>query len=135
MKRLIRKLILTIFCLWLVTRIFPQALQFTTNFDTGLLVTSLVIMFLDLLIKPVINLILLPLNLITLGTFRWVTLIAVFWLADYILPSFTINTFTSPAFTIYGFSVPAFTFAGILSYVAIGLFINLIMSVILWLFK
>ncbi len=135
MKRLLRRYILTIFCLWVVTRVFPSALQFETGLDTGLLLASLVIMTLDLILKPIINLILLPFNFLTLGAFRWVALVAVFWLADYLLPGFSINAFTIPAFTVYTVSIPEITLSGLWAYVGIGFFIDILMSLILWLFK
>ena len=61
---------------------------------TGLLTTSVILVLANKLLRPLLNLLLLPLNLITLGLFRWVTNVLVFYLVTLVSPYLSVTGFT-----------------------------------------
>lgn len=66
----------------------------TEGFISALIVT-LVIAIINAVIKPVINLITLPVNIFTLGIFGLIINALLFWLAGTIVPGFEVNGFLS----------------------------------------
>src|SRR6185369_18028749 len=71
------------------------------------LLTAIVFMFFNLLISPVIKLLLLPINLITLGLFRWLTQVLVLYIFDLLYTGITISGYRFSGFTSPLISLPA----------------------------
>ncbi len=77
-------------CLLLLAYIMP-AVQ-VAGFGTALIV-ALVLGLLNIIIRPVLILLTLPVNLLTLGLFTFVINGFLFWLAAQILAGFTVRSF------------------------------------------
>lgn len=71
------------------------------------LLTSFVFVLFNLILGPIIKLLLLPINLLTLGLFRWVTNVLILYLFDLLYDGITISAFTYPGFTSSILSLPA----------------------------
>ncbi len=92
MRWLLRGLITTGLSLYLVSLILPG---FTLSGGlTRLAVTAVILTLATKLIKPLINLVMLPINLMTLGLFRWVTHTITLYLVAWLSPDLTITGFT-----------------------------------------
>ena len=92
MRWLLRSLITTGLSLYLVSLILPG---FTLSGGlTRLAVTAVILTLATKLIKPLINLVMLPINLMTLGLFRWVTHTFPLYLVAWLSPDLTITGFT-----------------------------------------
>lgn len=133
MKRLIRHYAIDTFSLWVVSNIaggmiFSKGI--TTLFITGVALTGVF-----LLAKPVINLLLLPINLITFGLFRWVSSAVVLYIVTLIIKDFKIAFFSYPGLISRWVEIPALKFEGALAYVAFSFLLSLITSTIYWLVK
>ena len=77
--------------IYLASQILNGVIVYVGGVST-LLMAALVIAAVNLFVRPVINLLLLPINLVTLGMFRWVSnLVTLFWL----LGSYRIYKFTA----------------------------------------
>src|SRR3989344_3428256 len=50
----------------------------------------------NLFVRPIVNLLLFPINLVTLGTFRWVANLATLYLVTWMVPGLQIHPFTFP---------------------------------------
>lgn len=59
---------------------------------TTLILASLVLTLLNKIIRPMLKLLFLPINIITLGLFSLVINVAVLWLATYLVPGFNIDS-------------------------------------------
>ncbi len=59
---------------------------------TTLLIASLVLTLLQKVLRPILNLLFLPINLVTLGLFSVVINVALLWLATYLVPGFEIQS-------------------------------------------
>jgi uncharacterized membrane protein YvlD (DUF360 family) len=83
--------------------------------------------------KPVINLMLLPLNLVTYGLFRWVSSGVALFLVELIIPKFSINNFLFSGLTNRWFDLPLITLQGIPAYIAFAFILSFITSILFWL--
>ncbi len=74
--------------LWILSYFLP-----TIKFSdwTALVLTSLVMVFVQKIIKPVIKILFLPINIVTLGLFSVVINVAMLWLVTYLVPGFEIT--------------------------------------------
>ncbi|EKE12486.1 MAG: hypothetical protein ACD_13C00196G0002 [uncultured bacterium] len=109
-------------------------LVFENGIDT-IILTGIALTVAALIIKPVINILLLPLNLVTFGFFRWVGYAVALYIVTLIVPGFKITGFLFPGFNSYWITIPAITLGGLLALVAFSFLISLVSSVIDWLFK
>ena len=59
-----------------------------------LIIAGVVLALLEMLLRPVLKLLFLPINVVTLGFFGWVINVFILWLATYLVPGFQINNLT-----------------------------------------
>lgn len=85
---LLKPFIVTAGSLWLLSYLFPTIN--ITNW-TALLLASLVMVLLNAVVKPVLKLLFLPINIVTLGFFSVVINVFILWLVTYLVPGFEIN--------------------------------------------
>ena len=100
-----------------------------------LLLAGLVLTLTTMIIKPVINILLLPINLITFGIFKWVGYAITLYLVTLIVPGFKLLDFIFKGYNSYWFSIPALSLSGILAFIAFSFLISTISSIIYWIFK
>lgn len=85
------------------------------------------------ILKPLISIITLPLNLITMGSFTFVTNVLVFYLATKIASNISITAFTYPGLSLAGFVIPQIHLNILFAYFAAAFFQSLFVSFIEWL--
>lgn len=132
MKRLIRAFVIASVALWLVENIAPGALTFEEGLAT-LALAGLALAIVNFFIRPLINLLLLPINLVTLGTLRWIANVITLYLVTLIVPGFSVSAFVFEGFSYQGFSIPSFSFGTIASFIIISLLISVFSSFFFWL--
>lgn len=112
-----------------------QGLVFQNQLE-GLLITSAALGVAMLVIKPVVNLLLLPLNLATLGLFKFLGHVITLFIVDLALTQFEIVGFHFAGFTSTYFDLPAIDFEkGPFAFLAFSLIIWVITGIINWLRK
>lgn len=107
-------------------------------FEKGLetiVLTGTALTVIALIIKPIINILLLPLNLVTFGLFRWVGYAVALYLVTLLVPGFKILEFIFKGFSSYWISVPGISLYGILAFIAFSLVISIISTTLDWLLK
>lgn len=102
---------------------------------TTLLFAGLALMILSAVIKPVINILLLPLNLVTFGIFKWIGVVIILYLVTLVVPGFEVHDFQFLGLNSYWLDIPAITIVGFYSYIAFSFLISIISSIIGWIFK
>lgn len=117
-----------------VVSLIVTGISFEEGYTT-LLFAGFVLMLATMIIKPVINILLLPLNMVTLGLFKWVTYAITLYLVTLIVPGFGVGNFAFAGFNNYWFIIPAFSLAGVLAFVAYSFLISFISSLLRWVFK
>jgi len=129
MKKILRLTLISIFCLITVNQIW-QNLLFNDGIIT-LIKVSLILTVFELFLKPILKILLLPINLLTLGTFRIVINTLGFYLATFLLADFGVKNISNSQFNWQGFSIPSLNFNGFFAY----LVTSATFSIILYLFN
>jgi putative membrane protein len=133
MKRILRHFVIDSVSIFLVSSV-ATGMVFQKGIET-LLLTGLGLTIASLIAKPVINLLLLPVNLITFGLFRWVAAVAVLYIVTLVVPGFSIAQFHFGGYTSVWFDIPVVAFTGFLAFLAFSFLHSLISSFIYWLIK
>ncbi len=133
MKRIIRHYVIDTVSLYLVSRV-ASGLVFERGAES-LLLAGVGLTIVSLLAKPVINILLLPINLVTFGLFRWVSSAILLYLVTLVVPGFKIVGFIFKGISIQGVNIPALSLSGLLAIAAFSFLISLITSFIYWLIK
>ncbi len=100
-----------------------------------LLLAALVIAGVNLFVRPIINLLLLPINLITLGMFRWVSNLITLFLATRLIPNLQIRPFDFAGADLNIMIIPAIHFSAFMSFVVATLTLTLTFHFLYWLFQ
>lgn len=96
---------------------------------------GLALSLLFLIVKPVLNLISLPLNLVTMGLFSFLINAIIFYLLTVFVTSITISAFTFAGFSFSGFIVPKIYFNTFFAFIIIALLQSFIVAFLSWLIK
>lgn len=133
MKRILRHFVIDTVSIFLVSSI-ASGLIFKNGIET-LLLTGLGLTIASLIAKPVVNILLLPVNLLTFGLFRWVAAVAVLYIVTLVVPGFSVTGFNFEGYTSLWIDIPVVVLSGFLAYVAFSFLHSLIASFIYWLIK
>jgi len=86
-------------------------------------------------LKPLFNLISLPLNLVTLGLFSFFSNAIILYLLTVLIPQISITAFKFPGYSKFGFVVPEVYFNTLFAYVVSAGVLFLTVSFIHWIIK
>lgn len=107
-------------------------------FDNGIttiLLAGAVLALTTMLVRPVINLLLLPINLITFGLFKWIGQAVSLYIVTLAVPGFRILDFGFNGLTTYWFVIPSIQLTGFLAFTAFSFLISFTSTLIYWVFK
>lgn len=99
------------------------------------LVAALAISVINLVIRPIINLLLLPINLVTLGFSRWFANVGVLYVATRLVPEMRIVPFISQRLELPFAIIPSITFSAFGAFLYVSLVLSLIFHIIYWIFQ
>lgn len=133
MKTILRALFINATILFLASRIYP-GLLYDGQFKT-LLLAAIALTVLNRFIKPVIKLLLLPINLITLGLFGWVAQVLTLFILTRLVSGFAVVGFYFVGWTSNGFVVPAMNISPFISYVLASITLSLLTQILGWLLR
>lgn len=107
-------------------------------FENGvytLLLAGVVLMVSTLVVKPLINMLILPINLVTFGLFKWVSSVVALYVVTLVVPGFEITNMVFAGYSGQWIDIPSFNFTGIIAFIAFSFAISLFSSVMHWLVK
>lgn len=133
MKRIIRHYVIDTFALFVISRI-ASGMVFEQGFQT-LLFAGAGLTVISILVRPVINILLLPLNLVTFGLFRWVAAAIALYFVTVVIPGFKITSFSFAGLSTAWFDIPALNLGGFLAFIAFSFLLSVITSFVYWLVK
>lgn len=134
MRRIIRHFAVETFSLY-VASVLATGFYFESGIET-LLLTGVGLTVASFLAKPVINILLLPLNLVTFGLFKWISGSIVLYIVTLIIPGFKITGFLFEGLISKWVDLPPIDLGpGPLSYIAYSFVLSLITTVIYKLIK
>lgn len=133
MKGLLRNFLVNLASLWVVTTYTP-AIVIGPKVET-LPLAALALTLVNLVVKPVLKLLFLPITVLTLGAFQWIINVIVLYLVTRVVPEFSIVGFNFVGWSYRGFVIPAFAVSLFWSYVFVAFLLSLISSFIHWLIR
>lgn len=133
MKRYLRHFFYNFLAL-IFTGYLLAGVKFVGGYQTILLAT-LALTLVNLLVSPLVKLLLLPINLLTMGAFRWLINLIALYLVTVIVPQFQIKSFTFTGFTYQGFVVPTVNLSVFWAFLATSLVLSLSTTFLIWLNK
>lgn len=131
MKKNLRLFLFNFVSLWLASAIL-LGVSFSAGYQI-IALSALVLSLVNLLIKPLINILLLPINLLTLGGFRWLSNVIALYLVTLFVPQFKIAGFLFPGFNYEGFVIPQMYLSLFWVFVLTSFIISLTTAFLLWL--
>jgi len=132
-KKLLRTLVRNLIAIHVAGLVIP-----TITFKEGLktlFLTALALTAFEYILKPVAKILFLPINLITLGTLRWVINVIGLYLVTMFVNSFSISPYHFPGADWNGVIIPPIKFSLLLTYIIISLVINLVVTLFRWVFR
>src|SRR3989304_1482355 len=133
MKTIIRHYVLETVTLYLASQI-ASGIVFEGGLPT-LFLAGVGLTLATLIIRPLINILILPINLITFGLFKWVSSAVALYLVTLVVPGFRITQFVFEGLGSKWLDIPGFSFAGILAFISFSFLLSLITSFMYWLIK
>lgn len=133
MRTIIKHFIIDTISLFLISQAV-SGMVFENGLYT-LALTGAVLMLTTMIVKPILNILLLPLNLVTFGLFKWVAYAITFYLVTLIVPGFKLLDFAFKGYSSNLFSIPAISLTGILAFLAFAFLISFVSSLMYWIFK
>ena len=133
MKKLLRTIVINIAALWVVASIITS-LRFQSGWKT-IFWAALGLTIFEYLLKPLAKILFLPINILTLGTLRWIINVIGLYLVAISIEGFSIDPYYFPGINWQGLVVPPIKFSLFLTYIIASLMINLVITTLGWLFK
>lgn len=106
MKSILRSYLIYIAALWGLTMIFRGSFVINGDIKTYLFASG-VLALLNLLVKPILNLLFLPIHALTLGLFSIVVNVGVFYVFLSLVPQIAISAWQFPGYTFSTITLPA----------------------------
>lgn len=131
MKGLLRGFLINLFTLWLTSKV---VLGFKVEggwqiYLLGAAVLTLILIF----IKPLLKLLFLPINFLTLGLFSWITNVVILYLLTFFVPQIKVLPFEFPGVSYQGFTIPKIYFGALESFITISFIISFVSNFLTWL--
>lgn len=133
MKSFFRNILFNSFSIYIISQILPGVKVsggFFTYIFGGFALTLLFI-----LLRPVLKLLTLPLNIITLGMFSFLTNVIIFYLLTVLVIGISITAFTFPGYAYAGFIIPAIYFNSLFAFILVSFLQSVIVSFLSWLMQ
>ena len=131
MKTILRGFFIGFFAIFCSSKIITS-FSYEGGIQT-LLFGAVILTFLNFFIRPILKILFLPLNILTLGLFSLVLNAILLYLLTVILPEFIVQPYFFHGFTSSGFIIPAIHFSLIATFILISFVISLISSFLHWL--
>jgi putative membrane protein len=133
MRRIIRYYTVNTASLYIVTQI-ANGLVFEKG-PVSLLLAGAGLTVASLLVRPLINILLLPINLVTFGLFKWVSSAIALYIVTLVVPGFKIINFYFAGLSTKWVDLPKLSFTGIIAIIAFSFLLSLTTSLVHWLVK
>jgi putative membrane protein len=133
MKSILRSFAIFLLALYFIPQLVPG---FTIDGGfTTLCIGAIVLALMFLIIKPILNIISFPVNLLTMGLFSILTNALILYMLTILVPDITIQPFTYGSAHIFGFITPKIAFDTFFAYVYSAFVLSCMNSGIRWLIR
>ncbi len=119
---------------FVIATFFLPGLNYGGNSDT-LVRASIVFSLLNTFVRPILKIVLLPLNFLTLGLLGGLTGLILLWLVSVLVPGFTITASHFGGLTFGSVSLPSYDLNAILTLIVGAFVIGVVTSALYWITK
>ncbi|MDP1723013.1 MAG: phage holin family protein [Candidatus Gottesmanbacteria bacterium] len=105
MKKFLRSIVFHVFALWLTSTLITS-LSISGN-AWGMLSAGFMLTVMMVLLKPLVSLIFLPINILTLGLLSWFVNVVVLYLWTLFVPNVSLVPWVFPGLNVGGFIMPS----------------------------
>lgn len=130
MKNIFKSFLINAVALYVLTVIVP-AFKVSGGLNS-FLTAGATLTVLNLLVKPILNLLLLPINLLTLGFFRWASSVLIIWMLSKLTPGLSIANYSFAGFNYQGIILPAVQFNVLWTLIIGSFMISIITTLLDW---
>lgn len=130
MKTLLRYFLINLSALWVASAVIT-GLTYSGGVKT-LLIATAAFTVINILLVPLIKILLLPLNLLTLGLFSWITNVLALYALTTVVPQVQLLPFYYPGANFNGFIIPAMDFSTFWVAVMASFLIGIITQFLHW---
>lgn len=134
LRLLLRTIGINMLSVYLASQILSGIITYVGGYQT-LLMAAIAIAAVNLVVRPVINLLLLPIHLVTLGVFRWLANIVTLYLVTLLIPNLQVHPFTSPGFNLTYLILPSIHFSAFGAFAVATFILTLTFHLIYWLLQ
>lgn len=106
MRTLLRYFLINTVSLWIVTKAVP-GLTYSGG-ARSLFLGGLAFMLINFLLVPILRILFLPLNLLTLGFFAWITNVLALYALTTVVSDFQLIPYNFPGYNYNGFNLPPY---------------------------
>jgi len=125
MKKIFKFTLLLTFTLITTNQIWNNL--FFQTIPWTIIKVAFVLSVFEVILKPIIKILLLPINILTLGTFRIIINTFGLYLVTFIFSDFQVKNINSPATVFWGLKIPQFTFTNFFAYLITSFTISTIL--------
>lgn len=134
LRLVLRTVAINMLSIYLAAQILAGIMTYVGGYQT-LLMAALAISVVNLFVRPIINLLLLPLHLVTLGVFRWLANVVTLYLVTWIVPNLQIHAFVFPGVDLRYLIVPEMHFSAFGAFVVATFVLTITFHLIYWLLQ
>jgi putative membrane protein len=132
-KSILRKIIFYSVALFLTAQIF-EGVKVNGGMLTYIL-GGVVLSLLFLIIKPILSIVTLPLNIITLGLFSFITNAIILYLLTIFVANISIAAFSFRGLSFLGFVIPGFSVNNFFAFIIVSVLVSFIVGFLKWLIE
>lgn len=131
MKALLRSIIIYSLALYVLS-LLVGGVKIVGGLQTNI-IGGFVLMLLQVVLRPVLNLLTLPFNIITMGLFSIITSSIILYLLTVLVPRIVIEAYTFPGITLAGFVIPSVHLNSMATLLVSAMILSSIVWFITWL--
>lgn len=133
MKPIVRRIVFYCVALFLTAQIL-QGVHVAGGLQTYI-IAGITLSLLFMIVKPILSVITLPLNIVTLGLFSFVVNAIILYLLTVFVGNISITAFDFQGFAFSGFVVPSFPVNNFFAFVVASILLSFIVGFLKWLTK
>lgn len=134
LRLFLRSIAINLASIYIAAQILSGVITYVGGWPT-LFLAGLAIALANLFVRPIVNLLLLPIHLITLGVFRWIANLATLYLVTWLIPNLQIHPFTSPQINLRYLLVPPINFSAFGAFLVVTVTLTIVFHFLYWLLQ
>lgn len=134
MKTIIRNILFYSFSLYIISGLFSSGLRIIGGIQT-LFTGGLILAIMSLILRPILQIISFPINLLTLGLFSFIINAFILFLVTRFVPHIIIHAFTLGKISLKYGSLPQIGLNSYLTFIFLSFVVSFLVTILTWITK